>query len=258
MATKADTPEVMDTIPGQSAEDQRLDQTGPSADKHQKQPPTGSVVVEEPSEEPNVIERAEEPYRDILQVYGRGARPKVHTEEGIQYEREIKTANLSKAIRRWRRLAGHFESNITDIYDEQALKQERQSLVTIIEEIYDTHESLTSLYPQGEFPFPELDETERNHVDLIRRINARLSEISSETRLRTSRKSKSSSKRSVRTTRSIRTEAAAKAAQLETELKYLKPLQEQEAALKARKADITRLKLEKELHVAKARLKAVS
>ena len=93
-------------------------------------------------------------------MYGRGARPKVRTEEGLQYEREIKTANLRKAIR-WRRLAGHIESNITDIYDEQALKQERQSLVTIIEEIYDTHESLTSLYPQGEIPFPEVDETER-------------------------------------------------------------------------------------------------
>ena len=92
----------------------------------------------------------------------------------------------------------------------------------------------------------------------MRRINARLSEISSETRSQTSRKSKTSSKRSVRTTKSIRIEAAAKAAELETELKYLKPLQEQEAALKAREADIKRLKLEKELHVAKARLQAVS
>ena len=57
MATKADTPKVMDTIPGQSADDQPLDQPGPSADIHQQQPPTRSVVVE-PSEEPNVIERA--------------------------------------------------------------------------------------------------------------------------------------------------------------------------------------------------------
>ena len=107
MATKADTPVVMDTIPGQSAEDQPLDQPGPSANIHQQQPPTRSVVVEEPSEEPSVIERTEEPYRDLLQVYGRGPRPKVRTEEGLQYEREIKTANLRKSIRRWRRLAGH-------------------------------------------------------------------------------------------------------------------------------------------------------
>ena len=69
MAT--DTPEVMDTIPGKSADDQTLDQPGPSADIHQQQPPTRSVLVEEPSEEPNVIERAEEPYRDLLQEYGR-------------------------------------------------------------------------------------------------------------------------------------------------------------------------------------------
>ena len=168
-------------------------------------------------EEPNVVERAEEPYRDLLQVYGRGARSKVRTEEGLQYEREIKTANRLKAIRRWRRLAGHIEGNITDIYDKKALKQERQSLVTIIEEIYDTHESLTSLYTQGEIPFPDVNESERNHLDLMRRINARLSEISTETRSQTSRKSKTSSKRSVRYTKSIRIKAAAKAAELETE-----------------------------------------
>ena len=49
----------------------------------------------------------------------------------------------------------------------------------------------------------------------------------------------------------MRLEAAAKAAEIETELKYLKPLQEREA-------DLTRMKLEKELNVAKARLQAVS
>ena len=43
---------------------------------------------------------------------------------------------------------------ITNIYDEQALKQERQSLFTIMEEIYDTHESLMSLDPLGETPPP--------------------------------------------------------------------------------------------------------
>ena len=75
----------------------------------------------------------------------------------------------------------------------------------------------------------------------------------SETRSQTSRKSKTLYKSSVGTIKSIRIGAVAKAAELETKLKYLKPLQEQEAALEAREADITRLKLEKELHVAKAR-----
>ena len=84
----------------------------------------------------------------------------------------------------------------------------------------------------------------------MRRIYARLLEISSKTRSQTSRKSKTLSKRSIRAIKSLRMEAAATAAELETELKYLKPLQEQEAALKAREADKVRLKLEKELYVA--------
>ena len=85
MATKAATPEVMDTKSGQSVEDQPLDQPGPSADILQQQLPPRSIVADpstSPQEPPEEVD-VKEPYNELLQVYGRGACPKIRTEEGL-------------------------------------------------------------------------------------------------------------------------------------------------------------------------------
>ena len=70
MATQAFTPEVMDTNPGQSVEDQPLDQPGPSTDIPQQQLPPRSVVTDpstSPQKPPEELD-VKVPYSELLQV----------------------------------------------------------------------------------------------------------------------------------------------------------------------------------------------
>ena len=125
---------------------------------------------------------------DISQDYGRGARHKVFTQSALEYQREVKTQNLKTAVKRWRRLSNHIEDTLGFVKDDQALQREKSLLVNAMPDIFEITDSLTSLF--SDEVFPDVEDVERNHSELLRRISHRLSELGIETKSKSSHISK--------------------------------------------------------------------
>ena len=105
------------------------------------------------------------------------------------------------------------------------MQREKSLLVNAMPDIFEITDSLTSLFPDE--VFPDVEDMERNHSELLRRISHRLSELGIETKSKSSHKSKFTSNRSrlssralTMSSKSIRLEAAAKAAEMAIRLKY--------------------------------------
>ena len=112
--------------------------------------------------------------------------------------------------------------------------------------------------------FQDVEDVERNHSELLRRISHRLSELGIENKSKSSHKSKFTSNRSrlssrasTRSSKSIRLEAAAKAAEMAIRLKYHEKETNAERIKMERETFTEKIKIEKDLEIAMAKLRAI-
>ena len=207
-----------------------------------------AVVTREPADEPTTYESISE--QPIKLEPERVVRPRVPTERGLEYQREIRQRNLRSAIVKWKRRAGDIGDLLAECQDIETLSKQRKDLLAQLEEVENAAESLSQISVVEE-PIETLQSrTERLRNDINTRIRELRDEVQS-TSSRSKMSSKVSSGRSSsRSTKAMKAEAAAKAAEIKVQMKY----QEAELEVKRRESQV---KLQKELDMAEARLHAI-
>ena len=226
---------------------------------------TGIEVVSDP-----VAQRDEQPTEgaaaasfippsdDIQQPeYGRGARVHIPTERGLAFEIETKQRNLRASIRQWQKQAESVEILLSDVEDPTAIRSARAAIIQYRDEVEEIADALVHLSPTD--PHTKgVEDVSNGSRDLIKRIGVRLREIESEAGSYKSHRTASSRASSRGAKLLMKTKAAARAAELQEELRYFSKEQEIQRANQQMKLELQRVKKEKELAMAEARLHAIS
>ena len=204
-----------------------------------------TVVTREPADEPATYESILE--QPIELEPDRVVRPRVPTERGLEYQREIRQRNLRSAIAKWKRKAGDLSDLLADCEDINVLANQRRDLLSLLDEVESAAESLSQVSI-----VEEQIETIQNRTEQLRmEINSKIRELKDEIRSTSSQRSKfssraSSGRSSSRSAKAMKLEAAAKAVEMEVQLKYHSAEQEHK-----------RVQIQKELEIAKARLQVI-
>ena len=92
-----------------------------------------AVVTREPADEPATYESISE--QPIELEPERVVRPRVPSERGLEYQREIRQRNLRSAIVKWKRRAGDIGDLLAECQDIETLSKQRKDLLAQLEEV---------------------------------------------------------------------------------------------------------------------------
>lgn len=185
------------------------------------------------------------------QVRTREPHQRRYTEQGLEYQISVKEKALSTAIKNWRRKAEDIERILADSEDRKELRCVRDELSVLMRAAEYAYEEYKVLIPESE---TNIDDTAGRHQDICRRVGERIREISIEEESNASRQS---SRASSRSSGAMQMEAAARAAELTTQLKYCKieqEIEEQQMKINQRHKQMT---MERELAMVNAKLLAI-
>ena len=182
-----------------------------------------AVVTREPEDDPTVSEQ-------VLGIQfklepDRVVRPRVPTDRGLHYQLELRRNNLRVPINKWRHRADDINDLLVNCDDIGTLSKQRKVLLTLSEDAERSAEILSQVFAVEEPIGNILEETRQLRKDL----NSKIRELKEEIRSTSSRKSSVSSKASATlspSARIMKLEAAAKAAEVEIQLKYHRAEQE--------------------------------
>ncbi|KAK3709219.1 hypothetical protein QZH41_004583 [Actinostola sp. cb2023] len=195
------------------------------------------------------------------------SRTRIQTEKGKEYQLQLIRSNRNKAYKQWRKQINRSAAVIVDTIDIASLRQERNELQTCFNEL--THQqdriedelsneedkqAVTSEYDRWDKENQEMFKTLNNTIaDLLSSQSDRSSVKSNRTRATSQSYASSSSSRS---SISRKAEVTIKAAKLDAELKFLYLESENAAALRKQQDEMEKLRIMKELAIAKAELTA--
>ncbi len=167
---------------------------------------------------------------------------------------------------KWERSMGRTADLLADSDDPTALRQQRNEILHLLDEVEDASNRVLEIAPKEEIRF---DMMKRQTDELRMELNARIKAIlGHDTSSMASKRTTVKSRRSVQSTRSLQLEEEAKAAAIQVKLKYhqtevematLKIEKEKEKVRERteKKAAEAKLELQKELEIAEARLQVL-
>lgn len=188
-------------------------------------------------------------------------RLKVPTVKGKEYQSQLLKRDYKIAARTWQKQANKSEATLADIHTVEFLQQERTKLTSRMDDLSDAYiKYVTEAMPNEASYYDELcDSYQRIFCELDKRIsllnNDRKSVISKQSR-RSGKSRKSLESTSSAAQRRI--EMVAKAARLNTELKFHEMERERAAVLRKQEDELKRLQITKELAVTQAEIEAVA
>ena len=178
------------------------------------------------------------------------------TERGLEYHRETRQKALKADITKWRKQADYLE-------DLEVLQRERQELYSRMDDIDRTLKNLEEIHTHAEDEF-FIFRIKQDHRELRTAINNQIKFLKGSEKSKSVKsisheggKALSSKSGSVRSINSICLEEKAKAAEIETRIKWSqKEAAAEKMKLKAATA-AKQIEMEKELHVTKVRLQVL-
>ena len=154
---------------------------------------------------------------------------------------------------KWRKQAEKLDNLLTNCNDCQCLKREYEVLVQCMDNVDDASTNLAVLYPDGDIPI-DIEDLEIDNHNLVKHINSKLRMLAEDAKSNVSKVSKQSSRTSRRS--DTRMQAAATAAELEVKLQYMHTGLDSDIV--AKQFELDKIRTERELAIAKARLRAVN
>ncbi|XP_050404672.1 uncharacterized protein LOC126820632 [Patella vulgata] len=171
------------------------------------------------------------------------------TQKGLEYQIQQKQNSFRRAVSKWRQQANTLGKLLSDSRDIPLIRKERDTLENVIGEISYILSELNELCEEGrevEAYYERYDNIEEDHCNLLKKVSSYLHDFLSDRGSRSSSKSKQSSKSSS----SRKADILVEAAELKVKLKYVE--------IEARKkAELEKLRIEKELCVAEAKVNAI-
>ena len=165
-----------------------------------------------------------------------------------QYQVMIKSKQLIQSLPKWREQATKLEMLLTDCVDYQCLRRELDVLMTCIDNVNDASTTFVDLYMETEDDIPiDMEDLEIYNHELVKRICSKMIMLK-DTKSNVSNVSMISSNTFRRSDTGM--QAAAIAAELEVKLPYM--------YMEAEQCKLDRNRTEKELAIAKGRLRAVN
>ena len=165
-----------------------------------------------------------------------------------QYQVMIKSKQLIQSLPKWREQATKLEMLLTDCVDYQCLRRELDVFITCMDNVDDASTTFVDLYMEAEVDIPiDMEDLEIYNHELVKRICSKMIMLK-DTKSNVSKVSMISSSTFRRSDTGM--QAAAIAAELEVKLQYMYMEPEQ--------CKLDRNRTEKELAIAKARLRAVN
>ena len=178
-------------------------------------------------------------------------------DEVDQYKLMIMNNRLQQSLSIWRQQATKLEMLLTDCMDYQCLKRELDVFVKCMDNVDDVSTNLYDLYPDiyhDDNMLIDIENCEIDHHNLIKQMNSKLRRLAEDAKSNVSKVSNLSSHNSGRS--DIHMQAAATAAELEVKLHYMHTGLYSEMV--ANQCELYQIRTERELAIAKARLRAVN
>ena len=178
-------------------------------------------------------------------------------DEVDQYKLMIMNNRLQQSLSIWRQQATKLEMLLTDCMDYQWLKRELDVFVKCMDNVDDVSTNLYDLYPDIDHDdnmLIDIENCEIDHHNLIKQMNSKLRRLAEDAKSNVSKVSNLSSHNSGRS--DIHMQAAATAAELEVKLHYMHTGLYSEMV--ANQCELDQIRTERELAIAKARLRAVN
>ena len=178
-------------------------------------------------------------------------------DEVDQYKLMIMNNRLQQSLSIWRQQATKLEMLLTDCMDYQCLKRELDVFVKCMDNVDDVSTNLYDLYPDIDHDdnmLIDIENCEIDHHNLIKQMNSKLRRLAEDAKSNVSKVSNLSSHNSGRS--DIHMQAAATAAELEVKLHYMHTGLYSEMV--ANQCELDQIRTERELAIAKARLRAVN
>ena len=178
-------------------------------------------------------------------------------DEVDQYKLMIMNNRLQQSLSIWRQQATKLEMLLTDCMDYQCLKRELDVFVKCMDTVDDVSTNLYDLYPDIDHDdnmLIDIENCEIDHHNLIKQMNSKLRRLAEDAKSNVSKVSNLSSHNSGRS--DIHMQAAATAAELEVKLHYMHTGLYSEMV--ANQCELDQIRTERELAIAKARLRAVN
>jgi len=176
-------------------------------------------------------------------------RDRTHTEKGYSYRIDRLRCHHRAAKSSWRKQASKLEGLLTDCEDPNQLRAERDQLNTAMKMIESTFSEL-QLEGAHEEWMQKMEDIEDRHLELMKQIGERVRFISDGESVY--------SRKSVRSVRSTHSSILEQKATLAAETASLRVKLTKETEIARIKTILDRLKLEEDLEIAEARLKAVA
>ena len=178
-------------------------------------------------------------------------------DEVDQYKLMIMNNRLQQSLSIWRQQATKLEMLLTDCMDYQCLKRELDVFVKCMDNVDDVSTNLYDLYPDIDHDdnmLIDIENCEIDHYNLIKQMNSKLRRLAEDAKSNVFKVSNLSSHNSGRS--DIHMQAAATAAELEVKLHYMHTGLYSEMV--AKQCELYQIRTERELAIAKARLRAVN
>ena len=178
-------------------------------------------------------------------------------DEVDQYKLMNMNNRLQQSLSIWRQQATKLEMLLTDCMDYQCLKRELDVFVKCMDNVDDVSTNLYDLYPDIDHDdnmLIDIENCEIDHHNLIKQMNSKLRRLAEDAKSNVSKVSNLSSHNSGRS--DIHMQAAATAAELEVTLHYMHTGLYSEMV--ANQCELDQIRTERELAIAKARLRAVN
>ena len=163
-------------------------------------------------------------------------------------------------VRAWQRQASKAESTLADTHSVELLQQERTMLISRMDDLANAYIRYVTEVTHNEAS--NYDNLCKTHHGILNDLNKRISRLNDDRSSTASKQSRRSSKprKSFESTSSAvqrKTEMMAKAARLNTELKFHELERERSAVLEKQKDELKRLQIMKELGATQAEIEAV-
>ena len=178
-------------------------------------------------------------------------------DEVDQYKLMIMNNRLQQSLSMWRQQATKLEMLLTDCMDYQCLKRELDVFVKCMDNVDDVSTNLYDLYPDMDHDdnmLIDIENCEIDHYNLMKQMNSKLRMLAEDAKSNVSKVSNLSSHNSGRS--DIHMQAAATAAELAVKLHYMHTGLYSEMV--AKQCELDQIRTERELAIAKARLRAVN
>lgn len=170
-----------------------------------------------------------------------GARPKVLTEKGLSYQINLHEDRFKSALSHWRKASSKVLVLLSDSSDAEIIRESRHSLQNSFDELSSEFGKLSKLKVDCGKETSKYEEVENDHHNLIKDVTDYIKGLDVDRASVYSGESRKSSKMS---------EAAARAAALKAELKYM-DLENKT------KAELQKIQTLKKLEIAEAELEAI-